>query len=88
MRTKKSHSEPAPTRLQLLIDEYKSARDDERAEMAILVTVLGTVMVSTITTLLTLQTIAWISMLTPIAALALSAYSVSLIQKRPFARFT
>lgn len=87
MRTKKSHSEPSPTRLQLLIDEYKSARDDERSEMAILVTVLGTVMASTITTLLALQTIVWISMLTPIAALALSAYSVSLIQKRAIRSF-
>lgn len=46
MRTKKSHSEPSPTRLQLLIDEYKSARDDERAESALLLTILGTVLAS------------------------------------------
>ena len=46
MRTKKSHSEPSPTRLQLLIDEYKSARDDERAESGLLVTILQIVLAS------------------------------------------
>ena len=46
MRKKKSHSEPAPTRLQLLIDEYKSARDDERNESGLLASILGMVLAS------------------------------------------